>query len=272
MIKKLILGTLLGGAACTLLLGTSVASYVRTGVSTLRHNVKSHIPVDVELQRCRDMIQQISPEIAGNLQVVAREEVDLAKLQREIVAKESRLAASKSQILRLRDDLSREKPHYVYAGRTYSTSQVRDDLASRFEHFQVQEQNVDQLRKIILARESKLQSARQNLDQMLAAKRQLEIELENLEARMAMVQVAQTSSSLALDSSQLSRTRELMSEIGARIDVAEKLAHSESLPIGLIPLEEPQHTDILEAIATYFDESSVAKDVSREGTIDENTL
>ncbi len=105
---------------------------------------------------------------------------------------------------------------------------------------------------MLIAREQKLQAARNNLDQMLAAKRQLEVELENLEARHTMVQVATTSSKLNLDVSQLSQTRELLEEIATRIDVAEKLAASEGIPMGAIPVDEPVSSDVLEEIANYF--------------------
>jgi phage shock protein A len=253
MLKKILIGSAIVGGSSVALLGTSALSYVRTGVHSIRQEVKNQIPVEVEITRCRDMIRQIDPEIAHNLQTIAREEVEIERLQREVSTKKEKLATAKGQIMRLRADLTENKPHYVYASRKYSPDQVREDLTNRFEHFKSQETNVEQLDRMLIAREQKLQAARNNLDQMLAAKRQLEVELENLEARHTMVQVATTSSKLNLDVSQLSQTRELLEEIATRIDVAEKLAASEGIPMGAIPVDEPVSSDVLEEIANYFD-------------------
>ena len=265
------MGTAISGGAAVLLLGSSAFSYVRTGVNTIRHEVKSQIPVDVELARCRDMITQITPEIADNLHAIAKEEVEIAKLHREVAGKEQRLAKAKSHIMRLRDDLSEDRPQYIYAGRNYAAEQVRCDLANRFKAYKSQEATLEQLTKILATRDQKLTAARQNLDRMLAAKRQLEVEVESLEARLMMVQVAQTTADLQLESSQLSRTQELIDEISTRIEVAEKLAGDAAEPIGTIPIDEPESTDVLSEISSYFDtiDSEPARHVQAENIADE---
>ena len=53
-----------------------------------------------------------------------------------------------------------------------------------------------------------------------------EFQVANLEARQEMVKVAQSTSEFNFDDSRLSRTKELVRDIGCRIDVAEKLVHA----------------------------------------------
>jgi phage shock protein A len=142
----------------------------------------------------------------------------------------------------------------VYAGRHYTQEQVKDDVANRFKQFQVHEQTMQKLNQILVAREKNLDAARRKLDEMLAAKRELEVEIENLQARMTMVQVAQTSNPISLDDSHLSGTRRLLDEISTRIDVAERMAASEGALEGSIPLEEVTTSDILQEITDYFGE------------------
>ncbi len=96
------------------LLGTSALSYVRTRRSFNPPEVKNQIPVEVEITRCRDINRQNDPEIAHNLQTIAREEVEIERLQREVSSKKEKLATAKGQIMRLRADLTENKPHYVY--------------------------------------------------------------------------------------------------------------------------------------------------------------
>ena len=52
---------------------------------------------------------------------------------------------------------------------------------------------------------------------MLAAKRQLEVDIENLEARKKMVEVAQTTSNYQFDDSQLGQVKELVTDLRTRL-------------------------------------------------------
>lgn len=267
MLKKIVLVGVLGGLGAIAAAGTGAWSYVRTGVHTASENVRDNVPIEWEIKRARQMIGDLKPEIARNLQVVAREEVAVKRLAEEIGAKETLLAKSRGEIMRLKGDLQSGSVHYVYAGRTYSEDQVREDLSNRFKQFQVHEQTTNKLSQILSAREKNLDAARRKLDSMLAAKRELEVEIENLQARLTMVEVAQTSHPVALDDSQLSNTRKLLDDIRTRIDVAERLVASEGALDGAIQLEESTSPDLLEEIADYFGEgrTEVESLVSAQG-------
>ena len=67
--------------------------------------------------------------------------------------------------------------------------------------------------------------------------------------------MAQTSSQLNLDDSQLSRTRELLDEIATRIDVEEETMSVDVEYFGEIDLDEPSDENLLDDISTYFDEA-----------------
>ena len=91
---------------------------------------------------------------------------------------------------------------------------------------------MDQLKHVMRARTNGLSAAREKLEHMLAAKRQLAVDIENLEARLKMIEVAQTTSQFNFDDSQLARTRELIGEIGTRLDVTEKMMnHHQRIPL-----------------------------------------
>jgi hypothetical protein len=258
MLKKLVLGALLVGGASTALVGTSGFSYVRTGFSSIRDGIKDQIPIELEIRRARDMISNLKPEITGNLQLIAREEVEVSRLVKEVERKQEQLEKAKRDMLRLKKDVgdcseSNSDEKLVYAGRKYSLSQVREDLNMRFKQYQTQEATADKLSKILVAREKNLDASRRKLDEMLAAKRQLEIEVENLQARLTMVQVAETAGSFTLNDSSLSQTRQLLDDIATRIDVAEKVSDSEGVLQGAIPLDEAAPSDIVDQISSYFE-------------------
>jgi hypothetical protein len=251
MLKK----TLVVGIAAMLLLGLFFGrSHVLTTVGLVKQTVKDSVPIDFEIKRARQMIRDLQPEIENNLHMIAREETQVAKLEKEVAKAEDLLAKDRSNILRLKDDLDSGSEVFVYSGQTYSAKQVQLDLENRFDEFKTQEATTQAKKKVLQARQKSLQAARDKLNSMLAAKRQLEVDVENLEARMKMVEVAQTTSDFNFDDSQLSRTKELVEDIGDRIEVAERLVNADTKLHDRIPLDEEidEDRDITEEIADYF--------------------
>ncbi len=256
MFKKMAMVGVLGALGAVAVAGTGAWSYVRTGVHSARQTVRDSMPIEWEIKRARDMITDLQPEIRRNAEIVAREEVAVKRLAEEISAKETLLSKSHSDILRLKEDLQSGsqagKVHFTYAGRKYSEDQVRDDLSNRFKQFKVHEQTTGKLSQVLSAREKNLDASRRKLEGMLAAKRELEVEIENIQARLTLVEVAQTNSPIALDDGQLSSTRKLLDDIRTRIDVAERMVASEGALEGTINLDTPTSEDLLDEIADYF--------------------
>jgi len=250
MLKK----TVLLGSAAVLLLGLVVGrSHVWTTVGMVKQSVKDSVPVQFEIKRARQMIKDLQPEIERNMHLIAREETEVAKLERQVGQAEEQLAQDRDSILRLKSDLDQGSEVFVYAGRNYTAKQVKTDLQNRFDQFKTQEGTTVALKKILLARQKSLQAAREKLEGMLATKRQLEVDVENHEARLKMVEVAQTTSDFNFDDSQLSRTKELIQEIGDRIEVAERLLNVDTRFQDRIPVEKTEaDRDITEEIADYF--------------------
>jgi tellurite resistance protein/uncharacterized coiled-coil protein SlyX len=252
MVKK---SFVVGGVIVLLLglfFGRDAISYSKTSLGWVRQSVKDAVPVEFELTRARDMIKGLRPEIEHNMHVIATEEVEIDGLRTQLASGEKQLAKNKADIERLTTDLKKGDSHFIYCGKSYTGKQVETDLTNRFEQFKVKEATVAKLRQILAARESGLNAGREKLKAMQAAKAQLEVDVANLEARLEMVQVAQTSSNFNFDDSRLSRTKELVKDIGTRIDVAEKLVNAEVTPAGQINLDEPTATNITEQITNYF--------------------
>jgi peptidoglycan hydrolase CwlO-like protein len=251
MLKK----TIVVGAAVLLLGLLFGRSHVRTAVGMAKEAVKENVPIQFEIKRAREMIRGLVPEIEKNMHRIAREETEVAKLEKQVAKTEEMLAKDRDDILRLKKDLDTGSEVFVYCGRNYTAKQVKDDLTHRFDQFKTKEVTTDNLRKILTARQVSLTAAREKLEGMLAAKRTLEVDVENLEARLKMVEVAQTTSDFNFDDSQLSRTKELLAEIGDRIDVAERLVNADTHFHDRIPLEESEaDRDIGSEVANYFGE------------------
>lgn len=256
MVKKMILT---GGALALLssvTFGVPLYSYARCGVSWLRDSASESMPMEWELTRARQMIADLKPEIELNAKRIAREKIETSRLQAQLGDTDTRLEKTQSDIERLSEDLRSNNQYYTYGDRTYTSAQVKNDLSNRFKRFKTRKETSDKLQQMLTARQSSLKAAHERMDAMLSAKRQLEVEVENLQARLGALRVAQTSSQLNLDDSHLSRTRELLDEIASRIDVEEETMSIDLEYFGEIDLNEPSDENLLDEITTYFDNPS----------------
>lgn len=256
MLKKLVVGSAVALALGTFVFGRDVVSYLRTGFHSVRAAVKSEVPIEFEIQRARTMVDQLVPDIRQCMHVIAEQQVDIEHLGATLAKKEADLAKQREAILTLRADLGSGKGQFVYAGRKYRPHDVKRDLAARFERFKAAEEVLAADRKILSARELTLKANQQKLDGMLQAKKELEVKLEQLQARLQTVRAAETVSTLAIDDSNLSHARALIAELNKQLDIKEKILDSEGKLTGLIPVEATESpvvpNDIDQQIDAYF--------------------
>lgn len=252
MLKKLMIGGALTAALGGMVLGSGAWSYVRTAGGWVQQTAGDAVPLEWEISRARQMIADLDPEITENARRIAHEKIKVAKLQKQVDDTESKLAAAQHDIERLKGDLESDNNVFVYSGKTYTSNQVREDLARRFQLFKTRNEMADSLKKMLAARQATLAAASEQMEANMSAKRQLEVEVENLEARLAAVRVAQTSSELALDDSALSQTRELLDKIASRIDVEKEMTQVDTQYFGGINLDETSEADLLNEISSYF--------------------
>lgn len=252
MLKKGAIGV--GGLLLllTLLFGRDVFNYVGTAYDGATATVRKNVPIEFELERARKMIASLGPEISQHKRDIAREEIELRRLSEELQGDEDLLSKKWGEIGRLRDDLERGDSNYVYAGHTFTSTQVETDLTNRFTWYQKKEQTVGNLRKIIQLREKGLAAAQDKLKSLMVAKSDLEVEIESLQSQLKMVEVAKAASDLNIDDSQLARTRALLKDIDARIKVDAEMVNADELVFEEIPLDEPEEAaNILDAITEY---------------------
>ena len=260
MVKKVII---IGGVLLllgVLLFGGAAVSYVRTSAGYVSQAVADSVPVQFEIERARGMIKDLVPEVRKNMHLIAKEEVRVKALEEQIAMADSRLSKQKEQMLRLRSDLQSANDVYQYAGRTYTAGQVRIDLANRLARYKTSDATLDSWRKMHTARQQSLEAARQKLEGMLAAKRQLQVEVENLEAKLQMIAAAKATSEYQFDDSRLGKVKELVSNLQTRLKVAENLVNAETRFHDEIPLDETTPEDIVEQVTKYFSEGAPAAD------------
>jgi chromosome segregation ATPase len=253
MIKKALVTV--GGLSLLMVLffGRDAASYVRTTYGWVKDSVKSNVPIEFEIERARQEVKNLVPDIRKNMHVIAQEEVEIERLDKQIARTTSTMDKERAEIMRLKGDLATIQPVYHYAGREYTHKAVQVDLANRFERYKVHDATLASLHEIQTTRRQGLDAARQKLEGMLQARRDLEVQVENLGVQFKRLEVAQTTSNFNIDESRLGRVKELIAEVRNRLTVAERLAQSEVGIEGEIPLSGTPAENIVDQVTEYFD-------------------
>lgn len=248
---------LLGGMILLtgLLFGRSGMSYLRTSAKNVRESVADKVPIEFEIKRARDLLEALGPDIEANLRVVAKAEASLAALEQQTDQVKARLAKLKEDVLRLKSDLTGDATTFVYAGKRYERTEVQADLARRFERFKAGEEILEQLQKVREARKHNLQAAQHTVENMMAARRQLNVEIEGLQARMQMLAAVEAKGEFDLRDTQLAQVRELVNNLRQRVDVAERLVAAQGELHDEIPLDTVAPEDITDQVAAYFNEN-----------------
>lgn len=240
----------------TFFFGWDAWSYVTTGADKLQSQVRDNVPIEFELDRARKMARDLTPVINNSKHRIAQEEVAVELLAKRMEKLEDKLSRDRSEILTLKTDLERKESFYVYAGRTYTSDDVTMDLTRRFERLKTNDQQLDSLRKMHDARRRSLQATRQKLEGMIATRRQLETEIENLQARLEMVRAAETISDFVIDDSAVGRVKGLVSDLEQRIEVLAKVADQETDAYVEIPVHEAAPANILDQVNNYLNGDS----------------
>jgi hypothetical protein len=252
MIKKALF--VVGGLGLTtlVLFGRDACSYVSTTYHRVTSSVQESVPVEFQIDRAKQMVRNLEPEIRRSMHVIAKEEVALEQLNAQIDTNQAKADKNKGDILRLQSDLSRNRDVYRYASRTYTCDEVKQDLARRFNRFKVADDTLASMKQMRDARARNLDAAQQKLAAMINARRKLGVDIQNLEAKRKLVEVAQASSEYVFDDSQLARCKELINDIRTRLDVAAKLANADVSIVAEIPLDDATPSDITDQVTEYF--------------------
>jgi chromosome segregation ATPase len=240
---------LLGG----MLFGKDILSYAKSSAKGVRTAVRDQVPIEFELRRARDLLEEIIPEMQTNIRVIAEEEVEVAALKGEIAKYQEGITDEQSKIKTLRLALEQPRAQYAFSGRNYSHDDVKRELAGRFERFKESEVVLASKVKVLESRERSLDAARQLLEKTSNEKRVLENRIEALASQYRLVKAASTGSKIEVDNSKLAQTEKLIAQIQKRLDVAERVLAHESKFVETIPVDTVVESDLIAQVDEYFD-------------------
>jgi hypothetical protein len=232
--------------------GRHVLSYMRTSKSMIEASVKDSIPIEFEIQRAKDLLEDLIPELRANLRLVAAEEVEVANLEKDLAEDAQAIASETGKVQYLRDTLKQHQVSYTIQDHPYSRAEIIEELARRFESLRTAELLHKGKQDLLKNRKRSLDAALKKLDHTRLARIELESQIEALEAQFRLIQAQSSGSEFRLDESKLTQTQEIIAELKKRLEVAQKVMAREARFVENIPLGTVNEANVVERIDGYF--------------------
>ena len=263
-LKTGVLGVVGLGLVGGMIFGKDVVSYVHSSAKSVRTVVKDSVPIEFELRRARDLVDEIIPEMHANIRLIAQEEVEVAALKGQIAKNQESLDAERSKVKTLRGTLETHQAQYTFAGRHYTHGDVKADLAARFDRLKETELVMASKVRLLDSREKSLHAAMQLLEKTRNEKRILENRIETLASQHRLVKAASVGSQIQVDNGKLAQTSKLIAQIQKRLDVAERVLSHESRFTEAIPVDSVLEADLVAQVDEYFQQ--------HEGPMEQETV
>ncbi len=239
-----------------LVFGSQLGSYVSTSANCVQESVQSAVPMEFELRRARDLVNQIVPELRANIRTIAREEIEVERLEREVAKADSDLLKRRQSVAALKGDFEVVQVSYDLNGHNVSRQQLAERLASQFEQYKRAKSIVTSKRQLLDTRRKSLQSAQLLLERTRTKKADLEQQIEGLVAQHRLMKAQATQSGFEVDDSQLAKAEKLMSELSTRLETARRVLEHEAdfMTDGEIPVhvELQDENDLLSEIEEHL--------------------
>jgi chromosome segregation ATPase len=249
MLKKSLL--VVGGLALLLTLFFGRA-HLATICGRVSEQIDSAQSIDYKLDVARQELKDFDPAIRQAMHTIAKQEVEVELLTRQLAASEQAVATSESEVLARQNQVKNADRFVTIGDDTYTREELEADLRGRFEDHKELVNKADTERKTLEIQKAQLTAARKRFKEMVNAKREAELKLEALVARYKMVQVAETASEFNFDNSVVGRANERLHGLEKAIATKEKVVNFEGKNAIRIPIEAPKQTNLDEEITSYF--------------------
>ena len=165
------------------LFGTELTSMLQTSARSIQRSARESVPVEFELQRAKEKVNEILPDLQSQVRMIAEEEVAVAALTKEVQQDEKRLLAEEAKLADLRDEMRTTQVSFKINSRNLDRQQLAEHLKSRFDHFKQGQNSLHSKQRLLDKRKDGLNAALTMLDQMRTRQSELKLKVESLAAQ-----------------------------------------------------------------------------------------
>lgn len=237
-----------------LFFGSDLTSMIRTTAKSVQKQVKQSVPLEFELQRAKEKIGEILPDLQSQVRMIAEEEVAIAKLAKEVAADQEKLQSYEAKLTSLREKMRVRQVAYRVGTIDLNQQQMVDHFQTRFNHFKQSRLSLQAKQKLLDKREEGLAAAVAMLDQMRVRQSELKLKVEALAAKHRLIKANQIESGTLVDGSQLSQADQLLDQIETRLQVAQRVMDYQDDSLDLPAIEMTVDAqEVLSEFDEYFD-------------------
>jgi hypothetical protein len=255
LIRKVVVGGAIVAAGLMLLSWAGLSSYPATLVAKGKEYFKKQVSPEFEIERARLLLSQLQPDMRKQLNAIAVEIVAVKELQEDVENTRVTLGRQKDKILAMTKELDNGTATVSYAGELVDAKQLRRKLDADFTAFKNAEAKLKSKEKLLVAKEAQLKADKEQLEALKTVKIEIEDQIEQLEAELKTVRVAQTKSKIQFDASKLGQLKSAVAELRRRVNVEKTTLELEGkfLP-SEITSEKPAKSSrqLTEEIKGYF--------------------
>ena len=157
--------------------------------------------------------------------MLARGEVDVEQLEKEIASVETNLAKEKQTMVTLRETL--KTGDLRLTGRSnvsYTADEVKGELAQRIDHYGYVTKVLKNKQATLKARVQAVQNARAKLAEIDNQKRQLATKIEEIQARLELIEATEEKDEFHFDNSALATAKQAVADLEKRLEVKARVA------------------------------------------------
>jgi len=208
--------------------GTDLVSYVRSGCRSVSSSVKDNVPVEFQIRRVRDLIDDSVPEMQKNIRLMAEQEVDIESMKTDMVQCKKSLEEEKRRLQKLRDALATSQSSFTFGELTYTREQLTEELAQSFDSYKQAEAALQQKAQILDTRQKALAEETVAMERANTERAALQSQADELEGRYHLVQATASGTNLEIDSSKLTQAQQALTDLNRQLDISEKVLATEA--------------------------------------------
>jgi chromosome segregation ATPase len=250
MFKKLILAAGLLAAGTMLITGTRMGAYGRAAVGWAKNTVVSKVPLEADIAAAKQLLADMDDKIQTAARTVARERVEVRRLDEQYAKRQSELKNKQEAIVQLKTNLEANLAAY----KPGEAELQRARLVSLFETYEALEAQQKSEYKLLESRRMGLVSSEMKVEKLKSAQRELRAKIEALDAQRKLREAEKIAAVVEVDESEIADLKNLVGEIEKKLDIeAEVDKELESLRSGKPTADPaPSAKDVMEKIDQKF--------------------
>jgi hypothetical protein len=200
----------------------TLSSHVRLWIKERHQEARDSVSVEQEISRLKMEVKRLEAEDDRHFDKVAKQVVEVKKLEKEVAAMKVRLDKDLVLIRARKTSLVGEERFVTYEGQKFDRSRFNDELRALASRFQVEEEELKSKEEQLALRQANLELNRKKLSELRLTRQKLITRLELLETRLVRERTRQAVEASTIDDANYSRVSKDVDRVEERLSVNEE--------------------------------------------------